>query len=417
MGARGRDVKAILVAALMAFSVTSAAQIEAAQAVSPPPVLQSDVIQALTEIADGIDKVLLDDAGKARGDYDWRTGAWRDYEAAWHSGQAIEGLLWAYRETGEKRYLERARRAGDYWVGLELKDGPFKGMINAAHGDRLGRLINFTTVSNGSPGLFHLSLVTTDSRYADVASRAISWLADNMKVPGHPLYYNILDPDTGTIWTDKSPHHDVAKASLTQVARPNIEGSPFLDACLHRRAMRLCKAHDSLARATAQRQGADGLWMEFEPNDPANGTVHPRFNSWNAEAMLRQYGRTRDKRFLRAALATGHANVTMMKADGAFDYSQNVSGKSGSMSPTGSATAFAGILWLGLRAEGYQEFDPHIHAAARWLIANRYPANHPDPNLRGLVVERRIKGDSIVQRDLGSFFAARFLAQYAQAFR
>jgi hypothetical protein len=387
---------------------------------APPALATSvpaaEVRQAIAEIADAIDAVLLDDQGRARGDYDWQSGTWREYEVAWHTGQAIKGLLWAHRATGDQRYLDRARQAGDYWVGLELKDGPFKGMINAAHGDRLGRLINFTTVGNGSPGLFQLSRVTGDQRYADVASRAIAWLADKTKVPGHELYYNILDPDTGTIWTDKSPHHDVAKASVTQVARPNIEGSPFLDACLHLKRDSLCKAHDALALATAKQQSADGLWMAFEPNNPDDGTVHPRFNSWNAEAMLQQWWRTKDRRFLDAALATALANARMMRPDGAFDYVQNVSGKGGTSSPTGSATAFAGILWLGLRAEGITEFDPQIHAAARWLIANRYPADHPDPNLRGLVIERRIKGGAIVQRDLGNLFAARFLGLYLAAF-
>ena len=380
------------------------------------PVPSTEVKATIVEIADSIDRVLLDDEGKARGDYDWKSGEWREYEVAWHSGQAIKALLWAHEVTGEKRYLVRARQAGDYWVGLELKDGPFKGMINAAHGDRLGRLINFTTVGNGSPGLFHLSRVTGDARYADVASRAIVWLAESTKVPGEELYYNILDPDTGTIWTDKSPHHDVAKAKLTQVARPNIEGSPFLDACLHLKRESLCEAHDRLALATMQRQGTDGLWMEFEPNNPDDGTVHPRFNTWNAEAMLRQYWESKDRRFLESALATARANVKFMKPDGSFDYVQNVNGKGGSTSPTGSATAFAGILWLGLRAEGHGEFDPQIHAAARWLIANRYPADHPDPNLRGLVIERRIKGGNIIQRDLGNLFAVRFLALYAAAF-
>ncbi len=395
----------------------AAAMLACALPVAAQPVSSTEAKQALVEIANGIDTVLLDEAGKARGDYEWEAGAWREYEVAWHSGQAIEGLLWAYRATGEKRYLTRAKQAGDYWISLELKDGPFKGMINAAHGDRLGQLINFTTVGNGTPGLFHLTKATGDPRYADVASRAIAWLADNTKVPGEELYYNILDPATGTIWKDKSPHHEVAKASITQVSRPNIEGSPFLDACLHRKQKSLCKAHDALALATAKRQGIDGLWMEFEPNNPTNGTVHPRFNIWNAEAMLRQWQRTKDRRYLDAALATARANIQMMKADGAFDYVQNTNGKGGSMSPTGSATAFAGILWLGLKAEGYAEFDDHIHAAARWLIANRFATNHPDPNLRGQVIERRIKGGSILQRDLGNLFAARFLSQYLEAFQ
>jgi uncharacterized protein YyaL (SSP411 family) len=398
-----------VVFAALALSLTAPAMAQ--------PVPPAEVKAAITEIADGIDTVLLDEEGKARGDYDWQTGQWSEYEVAWHTGQAIEGLLWAYKATGKTAYLDRARQAGDYWVGLEIKNGPFKGMINAAHGDRLGQLINFTTVGNGTPGLFHLSKVTGDPRYANVASQAINWLANNTAVPGDAgLYYNILDPQTGTIWRDRSPHHDVAKASLTQVARPNIEGSPFLDACLHMKRKKLCAAHDALADATVKRQGKDGLWMDFEPNNPEDGTVHPRFNSWNTEAMLRQWQRSKDKRYLDAALATARANARMMRPDGSFDYAQSQKGKAGTTSPTGSATAFAGILWLGLRAEGYKEFDAQIHVAARWLLANRYPANHPDPNLRGLIVERRIKGSKILQRDLSNLFAARFLAQYQAAF-
>jgi uncharacterized protein YyaL (SSP411 family) len=372
---------------------------------------------ALVEISDAMAARLLDEKGRARGDYHWADGRWRDYETAWHSGQMIEALLAAHEAIGDPRYLARARQAGDWWISLELKDGPFKGMVNAAHGDRLGQLINFTTIGNGTPGLFHLSRATGDRRYADVATRAIVWLARNTHVPGHPgLYYNILDPATGRIWTDRSPHHGSGPAGITQVARPNIEGSPFLDACQHSGETWLCDAHTDLARRTAARQSSDGLWMEFEPNDPVSGTVHPRFNSWNAEAMLRTYNETGDKALLEAALRTARANAAMMEDDGRFDYDQNRSGRKGRNAPTGSATAFAGLLWLELHRLGHREFEPQLHAAARWLIANRFPADHPDPNLRGLVTELRVKNGQVIQRDLGNPFAARFLAAYLKAF-
>jgi uncharacterized protein YyaL (SSP411 family) len=386
----------------------------AAQAQSVPA---QEVRAALIEITDAMATRLMDDQGRARGDYHWATGEWREYEAAWHTGQMIEALLAAHEATGDPRYLARARQAGEWWIALELKDGPFKGMINAAHGDRLGQLINFTTVGNGTSGLFRLSHITGDPRFADVATAAIIWLAKNTNVPGHPgLYYNILDPATGTIWTGKSPHHDVEKASVEQVARPNIEGSPFLDACQHSGEQWLCEAHIDLARHTAARQSANGFWMEFEPNDPVTGTIHPRFNTWNAEAMLRTHRATGEQRLLDAALATARANAALMEADGRFDYEQNVSGKSGRNAPTGSATAFAGLLWLDLHLMGHTEYEPQIHAAARWLIANRFPADHPDPNLRGLVKELRVKNGQVIQRDLGNPFAARFLAAYLKAF-
>ena len=381
------------------------------------PVPAADVRAAIVEITDAMATRLMDEQGRARGDYHWATGEWREYEVAWHTGQMIEALLAAHAVTGDVRYLARARQAGDWWIGLELTEGPFKGLINAAHGDRLGPLINFTTVGNGTPGLFRLSRVTGDPRYADVATRAIMWLARNMQVPGHPgLYYNILDPATGRIWTDKSPHHDTEKASVEQVARPNIEGSPFLDACEHSGEAWLCEAHFDLARRTAARQSPNGFWMEFEPNDPGKGTVHPRFNTWNAEAMLRAYRATGDRVLLDAALATARANGALMEADGRFDYEQNASGARGRNAPTGSATAFAGLLWIDLHRMGHTQFAPQIHAAARWLIANRFPADHPDPNLRGLVKELRVKNGAVIQRDLGNPFAVRFLAAYLKAF-
>jgi hypothetical protein len=391
-----------------------------ARAADDPP----DAAQVRAAIAGGaeaIDRVLLDERGAARGDYEWQAGRWQPYEVAWHSGQAIAALLAAHEATGERRYLDRARQAGDFWVSLERRDGPLAGMIEAAHGDRLGRLINFTTVGNGTPGLFALSRATGDPRYADTAARAIAWLARNMRVPGERgLYYNIVDPDTGRVWTDRSPHHDTPNPSVTQVARPNIEGSPFLDACEHLRQQWLCRDHDALADATRGRQSDDGLWMAFEPNDPDSGRVHPRFNLWNAEAMLRQYRRTNDRRFLDAALATARRHARMMAGDGAIDYDQNRDGSAGSASPTGSATAFAGLLWIDLRALGHSEFDAHIHRAARWLVANRFAADHPDPNLRGLTLELRQKraGErrTTLQRDLGTIFAVRFLAAYRRAF-
>ncbi len=406
---------ATLVAAspiVAADSAEPAVQPAAANAMVP----QAAIRRALIETADAIDTMLLDEHGRAKGDYYWREGRWSPYEVAWHTGQAIEALLAAHAVTGDPRYLARARQAGDYWVSLELKDGPFKGMINAAHGDRLGELINFTTVGNGTPGLFCLSKVTGDPKYADVASSAIIWLARNMQVPEHPgLYYNILDPATGTIWTDKSPHHDTDTPSVTQVARPNIEGSPFLDACLHTGEQWLCDAHFDLATRTAQRQSANGMWMEFEPNDPVSGVIHPRFNSWNAEALLRSWKAKPNDLWFQAALKTARASIAMIGRDGSFDYDRRGETTSG-VSPTGSASAFAGLLWLELRRAGYAEFDAEIHRVAGWLVSNRYPADHPDPNLRGLVVERRIKRDAVIQRDLGNFFAARFFESYLEQF-
>lgn len=405
-----------LLAALLLFTA-------APVAAAPSPVPAAEIRKALGETGTAIAQTALDQEGKARGDYNWREGTWSSYEVAWHTGQAIEGLLAAYQVNHDPKLLAKAKQAGNWWIGQEFKSGPLKGLANAAHGDRLGKLINWTTIGDGTAGLFTLTRVTGDKRYADTAMRSIRWLIANTEVPGDQgLFYNIIDPTTGALWKDKTPHHpDLVNPKITEVARPNIEGYPFYDACRYSGDQSLCDRHVKLAIKTAARQAPNGFWMEFEPNDPVDGTIHSRFNTWNAEALLTAYELRKDPAILEAALRNARANVKLLNPDGSFDYTQNTNGQSGSASPTGSATAFAGILWLKLRALGYKEFDPQIHAAARWLVKNRFAMNHPDPNVRGLVLElrnKRGKGETVVlQREIGTGFAARFFADYLKAFQ
>ena len=76
-------------------------------------------------------------------------------------------------------------------------------MVNAAHRDRLGRLINFTTVGNGTPGLFQLK--PCDRRPANTPMYRIAGdhrgLRENTKVPG--------DRGSITIFIDPETAHDL----------------------------------------------------------------------------------------------------------------------------------------------------------------------------------------------------------------
>ena len=37
-----------------------------------------------------------------------------EYEVPWHTGQAVNALLTAYKTTGSKSYLDAAKRGGDF---------------------------------------------------------------------------------------------------------------------------------------------------------------------------------------------------------------------------------------------------------------------------------------------------------------
>ncbi len=52
-------------------------------------------------------------------------------------------LFWVcwmlYEITKSPQALAAARKAGDWWIGLEIKDNPaLKGMVGATHGDDIG---------------------------------------------------------------------------------------------------------------------------------------------------------------------------------------------------------------------------------------------------------------------------------------
>lgn len=411
----------LLMAALALTSCASASpRVEPAKAATDAS-LTEKAVQVLTTAAHYARDVLTSPSGMVRADYDLMSGKWLDYEPHWHTGQLIWGLVEAWRITGDESLITSARRSGEWWIGTQFPPGhPLAGMVNAFHGDHVGPLINFTTVTDGTPGLFALSRATGDACYAHVASTAGDVLVARTTVPadiqgGAGLFYNFLDPDTGAVITDRSPTHPgVTKPALTQIARPNIEGFLQADQCRFTGDNRYCEAFVAHARLTLARQDAQGLWMDFEPNDPETGKVHPRFNVWNAEALLEAYQISGDRAFLEGAARTGRYMAQQQRRDGTIPYDLHESEPASRQSITGSASAFAAILWLRLRDYGVEGFDEPIARSLNFALSNQFPTDHPDPNLRGAILETRVRvvdgRTRIAIRDIATTFSLRFLA-------
>ncbi|MGC5198694.1 hypothetical protein, partial [Aphanothece microscopica] len=114
------------------------------------PARKAAIETALREVGGHVAGVLVTPSGMGRSDYDWVAGDWRDYEPHWHTGQQIWGLLEAHRITRDPALKRAAIRAGRWWVSTEFRSPhPLAGLVNAWHGDRIGPLINFTTISDG----------------------------------------------------------------------------------------------------------------------------------------------------------------------------------------------------------------------------------------------------------------------------
>jgi len=321
------------------------------------------------------------------------------------------------------------KRQGTWWLSLQIEDHPtMKGMLNAKHGNRLGDLINFTTITDGTNGIFELYRLLNAKndpdadKYLKVCQTVGDWMISNMYIEKEALFYNILDPKTGNVWRDKSPHHpNVERASLLQVARPNNEGYFFKDLYVETGEKRYRDVFINLCDGLVKRQGNDGLWMDFEPNDLNNrgGKIHPRFNVWYAESLLEGYELTGNEDYLLAAIKTAKKMAKMQQKDGTIYYYNYLDGQYREGSITGSAISFAAILWLKIQnVKGTQIFNKEIERALNWVLVNRFPMDHPDENLKGAFLETRSKkvdGEVVISvRDIATAFGLRFLSLYLQ---
>ncbi|VAX25423.1 hypothetical protein MNBD_IGNAVI01-1830 [hydrothermal vent metagenome] len=380
---------------------------------------KEEVKQALIDGANYSINVLLDDEGKSRCDYNVTEGKWYEYEPPWHTGQIIYGLIEAYRITGNQKYLDAAKKAGDWWVSLLITDHPkLKGMIRAAHGDAAGKTIIFATVSDGTAGLFNLYKETKIKKYAEVPTSAGQWMLDNMYIPEKKVFYDCVDPVSGEVMKENSPFWpDTKNQTLFDVARTNNEGSIFKDMYEFTGDEKYKKIFIELCESLLEYQTPEGLWMRFMPNNYLKGNFHPRFNLWYAESLLEGYDLTGDKRYLNAAKKTLLFYQKFQKKNGTFYYKNFIDGSSDRGSICGSAVSFMGLLWI--RMVGYgegDEFKENIEKSVNWVIKNRFSNDHPDKNLRGAFLNLRVRNKKgkiwITQRDVGTSFGMRFLAAY-----
>ncbi|ODT91229.1 MAG: hypothetical protein ABS85_13165, partial [Sphingobacteriales bacterium SCN 48-20] len=297
----------------------------AASPVAEAQVKKEEVTRAINETAVYIKDVLLDSEGKSRCDYNMTEGKWYPYEVPWHTGQAVLALLQAYKATGNQEYLASAKKGGDYWASLEIKDHPkLKGMVNAIHGDALGDdFIVFATVSDGTPGIYELSRVTGDKKYARVATNAASWMLANMYYPEKGVCYDNIDAKTGEVLKEYSPFWkkmDKKDQQLINVSRPNTEGYLFKEAFEFSGEKKFRDAYINLCNSLIEKQGPEGVWMQFMPNFADVHSFHPRFSLWYAESLIEAFKLTGDRKYLESAAKTARTFAKAQQKDGTIFY-------------------------------------------------------------------------------------------------
>jgi len=364
-------------------------------------------------------EVLLDENGRSRCDYNINRGTWELYEPCWHTGQIVYALVEAYELLGDVKYLRGAEKGARYIASLRIDDPPaLKGMLKAVHMAGIP-YINMTTITDGSTGLIRLYEVTGGKKWLNALIDAGDWMIKNLWIPEERLFYDMVDPKTGKAVRDSSVWFKRGATKVTEIARPNVEGALYYRLYRHTKNE---KYRDVFLRSIdrlVKDQSEDGLWMDYHPNNKATGSIHARFNLWNAEALCDAYDLTGDKHCIEAAARTAKTYMKFQEPDGTIWYRNYIDERKDRTSPCGSAVAFAGILWLRLCQAGVgDKFKENIKLAVDWTLKNQFPADHPDPNLRGSFFEFWVKQKlgrfDIYQRDIATSFSMRFLSNYAR---
>jgi hypothetical protein len=377
--------------------------------------------QVITVLRDGglyLTQTAMDRRARAQGEYNLLQGRWDSYETPWRTGQMSLALLEAYQVSPNPQFLHQARKAGEWWIDQRIIDRPaLLGLIEATQRESIGDVLGFGNISQGTAGMFALWRTTGDSSFAQVATAAGTWLFHHTCDPATGICYDFIDPSTGLVFDQRSPFDPRNRTPTPeQVARPHPEGRMWLDMFDYTGDSTYFRVFMAGCRTLLRTQGPQGIWPAYGPNEPETGSFDLWLTLWYAEALVEAYRLTDDPSFLQSA---ERAVATLLKAqatDGSLYADSYLDGRVERRSVSGSAVSMLGLVMVRLAGLGRTFYAPHIHRCAQWVNDNRYAITHPDPNLRGAVVDlrQRVRRGQleVVNRDLGTVFGLRFMAAY-----
>ncbi len=142
----------------------------------PYPETSGYILATFLACADFLGDATLSSRARRIGDWEVRIQAsnggvlsrpGRPETRVFNTGQVILGWLALFERTQESRYLEAARRAGDYLAGMQEGDGTWR--RDTYCGAR-------TYHARTDWGLLRLARLSGDSRYAEAARRNLRWV-------------------------------------------------------------------------------------------------------------------------------------------------------------------------------------------------------------------------------------------------
>ena len=341
--------------------------------------------------------------GAFRGEYDAAAKTWDVFCPIWHGGQGVKALAMAHAALGDEALLEAARYAADFILRHQITDEADAdcGLILAYEDAR----INTTAVLECLDGLFTLSEVTGEGRFADAAVAALRWVARKA-----------FKPDEGRFWEE---YDRDARAYVAPYVNPETkrlkEGAPMLDDGVFVKGWRLTgdRALLDVAVRTADRLLADedppGNWAIYPPANPNTRVLHPRNGYWWGRPMWMVHRATGDGRYLDGCRRTAAWYAGAMRLDGGMFRDTGPGFRTPSFGQATSGISCAAILWAELTREyGDAEWRDGIRRALGYGYSVQFD-RAGDANLAGAVLEKVVHpagsdAPPWYLRDIGTFF-------------
>lgn len=207
----------------------------------------------------------------------------RPQPAIFNTGQVILGWLRAFAETGDTRYLNAARRAGDWLVAMQSPDGAWR-MAGPEVETQVHAYDSRTAWS-----LLEIDALTEEKRYADAARLNLNWTLTQQQENG---WFN-----NNAFFTEKNWNLPLTH-TIAYAAEGLFESWRLTGEDRYLKAAR--KTGEKLLRIFELRRRLDG---EFDENWKSSGRYSCLTGNAQAAGLwLNLFGVDGDARFLNAAL-------------------------------------------------------------------------------------------------------------------
>lgn len=338
--------------------------------------------------------------GAFKGEYSAAARRWDVFCPIWHGGQGVKALALAYGALGDKEYLDAARQAAEFILRHQVVDRRSKdfGFIPAYEHGSEG--VNTSAIIESLDGLFILSELSGERRYADAAVAALRWVQRTMFLPDEGLFLDDYLPGEGVILSEKR---------FSKSGRPILDDGVFLTGARVAGDDSLRQVAVRTADRVLQDEDPPGNWKTYPPANASKGIIHPRHAYWWGRPLWMVYKETGQQKYLDACRRSCAWYVKAMRTDGGIFRITDPDFKTPSFGHATSGAACAAIMWLDMAREfGDRQWDAPLRTALSFCRSMQF-SKASDPDLQGAVLEKVLPPDGSDAppwqlRDIGTFF-------------